>query len=102
MQNGDETLPSIISAAQSLLEKILITLEWHSIFDQISHTYIFQHCLDTGDKNYASISQASRGQLVEMLISGMQNGDEALLNISLAGHGQLVEMFITLEPHEIF
>ena len=45
-------------------------------FDQILHTYTFQHCLDTG----------------------MQNGDEILLNISPAGHGQLVKMLITLEP----
>ena len=45
-------------------------------FDQILHTYTFQHCLDTG----------------------MQNGDEVLLGISPAGHGQLVKMLITLEP----
>ena len=45
-------------------------------FDQILHTYTFQHCLDTG----------------------MQNGDEVLLNISPAGHGQLVKMLITVEP----
>ena len=48
--------------------------------DQILHTYIFYHCLDTG----------------------LQNGDEASLSISPAGRGQLVKMLITLEPHDIF
>ena len=32
----------------------------------------------------------------------MQNNDEALLSISLASHGQFVKMLITLEPHGIF
>ena len=31
----------------------------------------------------------------------MQNDDEALLSISLASHGQLVKMLITLESHAI-
>ena len=48
-------------------------------FDQILHTYTFQHCLDTG----------------------MRNGDEASPSISLAGRGQLVKMLIFLEPHGI-
>ena len=44
------------------------------------HTYTFLHCLDTV----------------------MQNGDEALPSISSASHGHLVKMLITLEPRVIF
>ena len=49
-------------------------------FDQILHTYTFQHCQDTG----------------------MQNYDKDLLSISLTGHAQFVKMLIilTLERHE--
>ena len=32
----------------------------------------------------------------------MQNDDEAFKSISLASHGLLVKMLITLEPHGIF
>ena len=49
-------------------------------FDQILHTYSFEHCFDTG----------------------MQNGDEASSSISPFGSGHLVKMLITLEPHGIF
>ena len=45
-------------------------------FEQILHTYACQHCLTTGMRNklfmdeaLLSISQASRGQLVKMLIT---------------------------------
>ena len=49
-------------------------------FDQISHTYLFQHSSDFG----------------------MQNNDEASPSIILDGGGLLVKMLITLEPHGIF
>ena len=40
-------------------------------------TYTFKHCLDTG----------------------MQNDDNFLLSISLASHGQIVNMLMNLKPH---
>ena len=76
----DEALLSISPAGHGQLVKIHITLEPHSIFDHILHTYIFQHCPATG----------------------MQNGDKALPNISPAGRGQLVKILITPEPHSLF
>ena len=36
------------------------------------------------------------------LTTGIQNGDEALQSISLASRGLLVIMLITLEQHDIF
>ena len=51
MQNGDKALPSINSAGQGLLVKMLITLESLGIFDQISHTYTTYTSLDTGMQN---------------------------------------------------
>ena len=47
-------------------------------FDQILHTNIFRHCLDTG----------------------MQN--EAFASIHLASCDQFAKMLLTLEPHGIF
>ena len=49
-------------------------------FDRLLHTHTPQHCQDTG----------------------MQNGDEASMSVSLASRGQLVKMLIILEPHGIF
>ena len=54
-----------------------ITLEKMVYFDQILHTYTFEHCLHTG----------------------MQNGDVAKLSISQAGD---VQMLIALGRHIIF
>ena len=51
MQNCDMSSPSIISAARSLLVKLLITLELMVYFDQHLPTYTFNHCLDTGMQN---------------------------------------------------
>ena len=39
MQNGDNASPSIISARQGILVKMLITLDPHPYVDRILHTY---------------------------------------------------------------
>ena len=68
----DEGLLSIISTGSYRLNCMLY-------FDQILHTYLFQHCP----------------------ASGMQNGDEALPSVILAGLGLIDKYLIILEPHYI-
>ena len=67
----------------SRLCKKLITLDMVH-FDQILHTYAYQHCLTIGMCN-------------SLFLMG-----EALLSISPAGHGESVKIFKTFEPHNIF
>ena len=53
-------------------------------YDQNLHMYAWQHCLTTGMCNITFLM------------------DEAMLSISPASRGQLVKMLITLEPPSIF
>ena len=46
MQNGDKALLSIILAGRGLVEKMLITLEWHHFL--IKFCIHIKHCRDTG------------------------------------------------------